>query len=81
MSTLVPPTLLSPRPGQADRAKVEADGRSKSIWDTFSADPSHSEDGGSTAVATDFYNQFHADIDLMKEYGESRILTTSDAPS
>lgn len=41
-----------------------------SIWDTFSADPSHSEDGGSTEIATDFYNKYEEDIALMKEYGE-----------
>jgi beta-glucosidase/6-phospho-beta-glucosidase/beta-galactosidase len=49
--------------------EIETDGKSLSIWDTFSADPSHSEDGGSTKVATDFYNQWEQDIALMKDYG------------
>ena len=41
-----------------------------SIWDTFSADPKHSEDGGNTTVATDFYNKYEEDIALMKEFGQ-----------
>jgi beta-glucosidase len=50
-------------------AQPLAGGRKLSIWDTFSRDPSHSEDGGSTEPATDFYNKWHEDILLMKEYG------------
>lgn len=53
----------------ADSRQIETDGKSLSIWDTFSADPSHSEDGGSTKTATDFYNQWEQDVKLMKEYG------------
>ncbi len=48
----------------------EVDGRGPSIWDTFSADPAHTEDGASTEVATDFYRKYEADIKLMKSYGE-----------
>lgn len=50
--------------------QIEVDGKALSIWDTFSADPAHSEDGGSTEIATDFYNKYDEDIQLMKEYGE-----------
>jgi beta-glucosidase len=45
------------------------DGKSPSIWDTFSADPNHSEDGGSTATATETYKKWEQDIALMKSYG------------
>ncbi|KAJ9110602.1 hypothetical protein QFC22_006701 [Naganishia vaughanmartiniae] len=48
---------------------IDVHGKGLSIWDTFSADPSHSEDGGSTKVATDFFNKYQEDIDLMKSYG------------
>jgi beta-glucosidase/6-phospho-beta-glucosidase/beta-galactosidase len=54
--------------------QIDFHGKGLSIWDTFSADPSHSEDGGSTKVATDFFNKYQEDIDLMKSYGESRVL-------
>lgn len=46
------------------------DGRGRSIWDKFSSDPSHAEDGGSNEPATDFYNQYESDIALMKSFGE-----------
>ncbi|KAK1925232.1 glycoside hydrolase superfamily [Papiliotrema laurentii] len=48
---------------------LEAGGRGASIWDTFSADPSHTDDGGSTKTATDFYHKYEEDIRMMKEYG------------
>jgi hypothetical protein len=49
--------------------QLEAGGRGASIWDTFSADPSHTDDGGSTKTATDFYHKYEEDIRMMKEYG------------
>jgi beta-glucosidase/6-phospho-beta-glucosidase/beta-galactosidase len=49
---------------------ILADGKELSIWDTFSKDPSHSEDGGNTEVATDFYNKYEEDVRLMKSFGE-----------
>jgi beta-glucosidase/6-phospho-beta-glucosidase/beta-galactosidase len=53
---------------------IDADGKSRNIWDTFSADPSHAEDGGNTSVATDFYNLYKQDTQMMKEFGESGIV-------
>ncbi|CDK28778.1 unnamed protein product [Kuraishia capsulata CBS 1993] len=47
----------------------EQDGRELSIWDTFSRDPTHTEDGKSGDVATDSYNRWEEDIALMKSYG------------
>jgi beta-glucosidase/6-phospho-beta-glucosidase/beta-galactosidase len=51
-------------PGQ-----ISADGKSPSIWDTFSFDPTHSEDGGNTSTATETYTKWQEDIALMKSYG------------
>ncbi|KAK9382679.1 glycoside hydrolase superfamily [Kockiozyma suomiensis] len=47
----------------------EADGRGLSIWDTFSRDPAHTEDGKSGDIATDSYARYEEDIALMKSYG------------
>lgn len=48
---------------------ISADGKSHSIWDTFSSNPSHSEDGGNTSTATETYTKWQEDIALMKSYG------------
>jgi beta-glucosidase len=50
-------------------AQISADGKSPSIWDTFSSDPTHSEDGGNTSTATETYTKWQEDIALMKSYG------------
>jgi beta-glucosidase len=49
--------------------QISADGKSPSIWDTFSSDPTHSEDGGNTSTATETYTKWQEDIALMKFYG------------
>ncbi|CZR65515.1 related to beta-glucosidase [Phialocephala subalpina] len=48
---------------------TEMDGRGLSIWDTFSRQPSKTEDGKSGDVATDSYKRWEEDIALMKSYG------------
>ena len=49
--------------------QISADGKSPSIWDTFSADSTHSEDGGNTSTATETYKNWEQDIALMRSYG------------
>jgi hypothetical protein len=49
--------------------QISADGKSASIWDTFSSDPTHSEDGGNTSTATETYTKWQEDIVLMRSYG------------
>jgi beta-glucosidase len=48
---------------------VSEDGRGASIWDTFSASEGNVRDGGSGAVACDFYHRYPQDIELMRELG------------
>jgi len=48
---------------------VAEDGRGESIWDTFSASEGNVADGGSGAVACDFYHRYPQDIALMRELG------------
>src|SRR4051812_37331099 len=45
------------------------DGRTPSIWDTFSATPGKAFDGHTGAVATDHYHRFAEDIGLMARLG------------
>lgn len=45
------------------------DGRAPSIWDTFSHDKSKTLDGSSGDVATDSYNRYKEDVQLLKQYG------------
>ncbi|KDQ20029.1 glycoside hydrolase family 1 protein [Botryobasidium botryosum FD-172 SS1] len=46
-----------------------ADGRSPSIWDTFSHDTSKIADGSNGDIAADSYNKYKEDIELLKKYG------------
>jgi beta-glucosidase len=46
-----------------------ADGRGKSIWDTFSATPGKVMNGHTGDVACDHYNRFPEDIAIMKDLG------------
>ncbi len=45
------------------------DGRSPSIWDTFSKTPGKTVDGATGDVSTDHYHRYKADIALMKALG------------
>ena len=48
---------------------TDADGRGKSIWDDFSKLPGKTLDGRNGDVATDSYNRWEEDLDLLKSYG------------
>lgn len=45
---------------------VTADGRGRSIWDTFCARPGTIADGSSGAVACDHYHRWESDLDLIQ---------------
>ena len=46
-----------------------ADGKSPSIWDTFSQKKGKIADGSTTEFACDFYHKYEEDIDLMADLG------------
>jgi beta-glucosidase len=48
---------------------VAADGRGRSIWDTFCERPGTIADGSSGVVACDHYHRWEADLDLMQSLG------------
>ena len=48
---------------------VEADGRGKSVWDTFSHTPGRTWNGDTGDVACDHYNRYPEDISLMQQLG------------
>jgi len=48
---------------------AEADGRTPSIWDTFSRTPGRVQHGHTGDVACDHYNRMPADVRLMAELG------------
>ncbi|NUU23469.1 MAG: beta-glucosidase [Streptomycetaceae bacterium] len=50
---------------------VAQDGRSPSIWDTFSATPGKVHDGDTGEQATGHYRRFREDVALMRELGLS----------
>jgi beta-glucosidase len=45
----------------------DADGKGESIWDAFTAKKGKVKGGHSAVVACDFYNNYKADIDLVKQ--------------
>jgi beta-glucosidase len=45
------------------------DGRTPSIWDTFSHTPGRTWNGDTGDVAADHYNRLDADLDLMRDFG------------
>nr|Q25BW5.1 RecName: Full=Beta-glucosidase 1A; AltName: Full=Cellobiase 1A [Phanerodontia chrysosporium]BAE87008.1 beta-glucosidase [Phanerodontia chrysosporium] len=47
----------------------DKDGREPSIWDTFCKAPGKIADGSSGDVATDSYNRWREDVQLLKSYG------------
>jgi len=44
---------------------VDADGRGRSIWDTYSHTPGKIDDGGTGDVACDHYRRWHEDVELI----------------
>lgn len=48
---------------------TDVDGRGKSFWDDFSRTPGKTLDGRNGDVATDSYNRWREDLDLLSEYG------------
>ena len=48
---------------------VHADGRGRSIWDTFSETPGKVVGGDTGAMACDHFNRLDADLDLMADLG------------
>lgn len=48
---------------------ANAGGRGKSIWDDYSKIPGKTQDGRDGDVATDSYNLWREDIDLLSQYG------------
>ena len=48
---------------------TNVDGRGKSIWDDFSKIPGKTLDGRDGDVATDSYNRWREDLDLLVQYG------------
>ena len=48
---------------------TEADGRGRSIWDTFCETPGNVAGGATGAVACDHYRRWADDLDLMRELG------------
>ena len=48
---------------------VAEDGRSPSIWDTFSATPGKVVNGDTGAVACNHYHRWREDLDLLTNLG------------
>ncbi|GEL94001.1 GH1 family beta-glucosidase [Cellulomonas composti] len=48
---------------------VAEDGRGRSIWDTFTAEPGRVRDGSTGAVTCDHYHRWPQDVALMRELG------------
>ena len=48
---------------------VHADGRGESIWDRFSHEPGHVENGATGDVACDHYRRWAEDVDLIASLG------------
>lgn len=47
----------------------DADGKGRSIWDEFTARKGKIKDGTNALIATDFYNRYREDIQLVKQLG------------
>jgi beta-glucosidase len=50
---------------------VDVDGRSPSIWDTFSAKPGATRHGDTGTIACDSYRRWREDVDLLSDLGLS----------
>lgn len=55
--------------GLPDRGAVAEDGRSPSIWDTFSHTPGKIDNGDHGDIACDHYHRWREDITLMRQLG------------
>jgi beta-glucosidase len=53
---------------QIEGAAAE-DGRGPSVWDTFSSEPGHIQDGSTGAVACDHYHRLDEDVALLQRLG------------
>ncbi len=47
----------------------QTDGRGRSIWDDFAAEPGRIADGSNGSVACDHYSKWQADLDLVRDAG------------
>ena len=47
----------------------DADGRGRSIWDTFCAEPGRIEDGTDGTVTCDSYRRWREDVQLLADLG------------
>ena len=57
------------RPPIRSRARVQADGRGPSVWDTFSHTPGRVRGGDTGDIACDFYHRCEDDLDLLQRLG------------
>ncbi len=48
---------------------LDADGRTPSVWDTYSNEPGRIADGSTAGIACDHYRRWAGDLDLMRELG------------
>ncbi|MDQ3403571.1 MAG: GH1 family beta-glucosidase [Actinomycetota bacterium] len=48
---------------------VDTDGRGRSVWDTFTAEPGRIRDAQTGAVATDHYHRYPEDVALLRDLG------------
>ncbi|WP_274558258.1 GH1 family beta-glucosidase [Streptomyces spiramyceticus] len=48
---------------------VDEDGRGRTTWDAFAAEPGRIRDGSDALVATDHYHRYPEDVALLKELG------------
>lgn len=62
------PTFLFTASFQIE-GSTDVGGRGKSIWDDFSRTPGKTTDGRNGDVATDSYNRWREDLDLLVSYG------------
>ena len=66
--SLIPPHFLPPASFQIE-GSTDVGGRGKSFWDDFSRTPGKTLDGRNGDVATDSYNRWKEDLDLLTQYG------------
>lgn len=59
---------------------VAADGRARSVWDTFCATPGRIADGSTGEVACDHYRRYPEDVELLAELGVSAYASRSPGP-
>jgi beta-glucosidase len=69
MTTTFPPGFLWGAATSAYQIEgsLDADGRGRSIWETFAAQPGNVEGGGDGSRACDSYRRWREDVDLVSE--------------